>query len=72
MAKAVAYALKLSGYENGIIIARNEAQGRALAQGCSYEWAASTDGVEADYLLNATPSAWRAGRRRGITPSRSR
>nr|WP_295745686.1 shikimate 5-dehydrogenase [uncultured Acidocella sp.] len=65
MAKAVAYALKLSGYENGIIIARNEAQGRALAQACGYEWAASMDGVEAEYLLNATPIGMAGGPEEG-------
>ena len=37
MAKAVASALRDGGYANGVIVARNEAAGRALAQSLGYQ-----------------------------------
>ena len=40
MAKAVASALRDGGYENGLIVARNERAGQALAQSLGYEWQA--------------------------------
>jgi shikimate dehydrogenase len=65
MAKAVAYALFNSGFANGTIIARNEARGRALAKACGYGWAPGPDGVEADFLLNATPIGMAGGPEEG-------
>lgn len=38
MAKAVACALRDSGFGNGLIVARNEAAGRALAEQCGVSW----------------------------------
>lgn len=61
MAKAVAYALHNSGFTNGVIIARNEDRGRALATACGYGWAQAPEGVEADFLLNATPIGMAGG-----------
>ena len=40
MAKAVASALRDGGYANGVIVARNEAAGQALARNLGYEWQA--------------------------------
>ncbi len=61
MAKAVAYALCNAGFKDGVIIARNEAQGRALATACGYGWVPGANGVEADFLLNATPIGMAGG-----------
>ncbi len=40
MAKAVASALRDGGYTNGLIVARNERAGRALAESLGYPWQA--------------------------------
>jgi shikimate dehydrogenase len=61
MAKAVAYALHNSGFREGVIIARNEARGRALAEACGYRWVPGPDGAEADFLLNTTPIGMAGG-----------
>lgn len=61
MAKAVAYALHNAGFTDGVIIARNEAAGRRLAEACGYGWAQGTTGVEADFLVNATPIGMAGG-----------
>ncbi len=55
MAKAVAAALRDSGFATGIIVARNEAAGRALAGLYGYDWAADVDGLSAALLVNVTP-----------------
>jgi shikimate dehydrogenase len=54
MAKAVAAALRDSGFRDGTIVARNEAAGRALADLYGYRWAAEPAG-EAAMLVNVTP-----------------
>ncbi len=55
MAKAVAAALRDRGHRNGTIVARNEARGRSLADIYGFSWAASSDGLAAPLLINATP-----------------
>jgi shikimate dehydrogenase len=57
MAKAVASALRDGGYANGVIVARNEAAGRALAQNLGYEWQADLGDLRPQMLVNVTPSA---------------
>jgi len=61
MAKAVAAALRDSGFTNGTIIARNETSGRALAETLDYEWAASVDDRTAPLLVNVTPIGMAGG-----------
>lgn len=53
MAKAVASAFKDSGFKQGVIVARNESAGVALATACGFWW--SPDPVQADILVNVTP-----------------
>lgn len=55
MAKAVAFALKNKGFKEGIILAKNEVSGSALAQATGYIWKkelSETDKI--DLLINAT------------------
>jgi len=61
MAKAVAFALKGGGFPHGTIVARNEAAGRALAEGCGYRWTAEPDGRPAAMLVNVTPIGMEGG-----------
>lgn len=59
MAKAVACALRDSGFGNGSIVARNEVAGRALAQQCGVDWRPALDGQDAGLLVNVTPLGMR-------------
>lgn len=55
MGKAVASALRDGGYTNGVIVARNEVSGRALAQSLGYEWQAQLGALRPQMLINVTP-----------------
>lgn len=55
MAKAVAAALFNRGQRHGVVVARNEAKGRALAALYGVEWKAAPDDLTAPLLINATP-----------------
>ena len=61
MAKAVASALRDAGFGSGVIVARNEAAGRALAQGVGYGWQPDPSGVQAELLVNVTPIGMAGG-----------
>lgn len=61
MAKAVACALRDLGFTNGVIVGRNEASGRALADLCGFKWQTDMSGIEADLLINATPLGMSGG-----------
>jgi len=61
MAKAVACALKDSGFSQGVIVARNETRGRELAALYGFEWRASLDGLQPGLLINATPTGMAGG-----------
>lgn len=55
MAKAVAFALRDAGFTNGLIVARNEAAGRALASAAGFEWRAELGAERVPLLVNVTP-----------------
>lgn len=55
MAKAVAAALRDSGFTRGMIIARNRDNGRVLADAYGYDWAADVGTLSAPLLINVTP-----------------
>ncbi|KQV21396.1 shikimate dehydrogenase [Pseudomonas sp. Root329] len=55
MAKAVASALRDGGYKNGLIVARNERAGRALADSLGYRWQAELGSERPQMLINVTP-----------------
>ncbi|VVP56407.1 Shikimate dehydrogenase-like protein [Pseudomonas fluorescens] len=61
MAKAVASALRDGGYENGLIVARNERAGQALAQSLGYEWQAELGSRRPQMLVNVTPIGMTGG-----------
>lgn len=61
MAKAVASALRDGGYANGVIVARNERAGRALAQHLGYAWQADMTGLRPQMLINVTPIGMTGG-----------
>ncbi|HCT05900.1 MAG TPA: shikimate 5-dehydrogenase, partial [Pseudomonas sp.] len=61
MAKAVASALRDGGYANGVIVARNEVAGRALAQNLGYEWQAELGELRPQMLINVTPIGMTGG-----------
>ncbi|VVO37551.1 shikimate 5-dehydrogenase [Pseudomonas fluorescens] len=55
MAKAVASALRDGGYRNGLIVARNETAGRALASSLGYQWLPELGAERPQMLINVTP-----------------
>jgi shikimate dehydrogenase len=61
MAKAVASALRDGGYKNGLIVARNEVAGRALASSLGYEWRADLGDQRSQMLINVTPIGMTGG-----------
>ena len=61
MAKAVASALRDGGYGSGLIVARNEATGAALAKNCGYEWQPELGARRPQMLINVTPLGMAGG-----------
>ena len=55
MAKAVVCALKNLDFRDGVIVARNEVAGRALAERYGYAWQAEPKGLQSGLLINVTP-----------------
>jgi shikimate dehydrogenase len=60
MAKAVAAAFRDAGFRSGIVVARNERMGRALAESCGYEWEPALQ-RRRSLLVNATPIGMAGG-----------
>ena len=61
MAKAVAAALRNRGHRSGVIVARNAESGEALAELYGFDWAATTEGLTAPLIINATPVGMAGG-----------
>lgn len=61
MAKAVVAALRAEGFADGVVVARNERTGRALADRYGYPWRAALDGDHPDLVVNATPVGMAVG-----------
>lgn len=59
MAKAVACALRDSGFASGCIVARNGAAGKALAEQCGVPWHEVLGDEPAELLVNVTPLGMR-------------
>ena len=55
MAKAVGCALRDAGFTDGLVVARNEVSGRALAQQLGWEWQPAVADAQAKLLVNVTP-----------------
>lgn len=61
MAKAVVAALRDAGFEHGVVVARNESTGRALAEQYGYPWVADLGTSTPRMLVNATPVGMSGG-----------
>lgn len=61
MAKAVVAALRNRGHRSGVIIARNETTGQALADLYGFDWAEIAEGLTAPLIINATPVGMAGG-----------
>jgi len=61
MAKAVACALRDAGFANGLIVARNEATGPALAHQYGFQWKREPTGEKPELLINVTPVGMAGG-----------
>ncbi|MCU7647531.1 shikimate 5-dehydrogenase [Pseudomonas piscis] len=61
MAKAVASALRDGGFAHGVIVARNEVAGRALASSLGYQWQAELGSLRPQMLVNVTPIGMSGG-----------
>src|SRR5271165_3743382 len=61
MAKAVACALRDAGFANGLIVARNEATGPALAHHYGFQWKRELTGEKPELLINSTPVGMAGG-----------
>jgi shikimate dehydrogenase len=61
MAKATAAAFRDAGFSNVTIIARNERNGRALADLYGFGWAADAGSATADIIVNITPIGMAGG-----------
>jgi shikimate dehydrogenase len=61
MAKAVACALRDAGFSNGLIVARNEATGPALAHQYDLRWKRELTGEKPELLINVTPVGMAGG-----------
>jgi shikimate dehydrogenase len=61
MGKAVVAALRDAGFKNGYIIARNEKNGRELAQEYGYSWKSDVGSLAVDMLINVTPIGMAGG-----------
>lgn len=55
MAKAVAFAMRDAGFTEGLIVARNEQTGRALAAACGMRWQSELGDTRPPLLVNVTP-----------------
>lgn len=60
MAKALAFALRELGFARGVIVARNQTRGSALAQATGYEHRTALD-AKVGLLINATPIGMSGG-----------
>lgn len=61
MAKAVLAALYYNGFRNGVVIARNEGEGRKLASLYNLKYQSTQHTTEAKLLINATPVGMQGG-----------
>ncbi|MFP3335025.1 shikimate 5-dehydrogenase, partial [Pseudomonas sp. SIMBA_064] len=54
-------ALRDGGYANGVIVARNEVAGQALARNLGYQWQADLGSLRPQMLINVTPIGMTGG-----------
>lgn len=61
MAKAVAAALRDGGFTDGVVVARNERTGRALADAYGFGWVTEVGELRPRLVVNATPVGMAGG-----------
>lgn len=61
MAKAVAFALRDAGFRDGVILARNQEKGEALARSCGFRWQGELGNLQPSLLINVTPIGMAGG-----------
>ncbi|WP_019584986.1 shikimate 5-dehydrogenase [Deinococcus apachensis] len=61
MAKAVAFALRDAGFRDGVILARNQEKGEALARSCGLGWQGELGDLQPSLLVNVTPIGMAGG-----------
>jgi shikimate dehydrogenase len=61
MASAVGAAFRDNGFHDGIVVARNETAGPALAERLGYHWRHHVGGAEASIIVNVTPVGMAGG-----------
>jgi shikimate dehydrogenase len=61
MASAVGSAFRDNGFHDGIVVARNEVTGPALAERLGYRWRPHVGGASASILVNVTPMGMAGG-----------
>jgi len=61
MAKAVGSAFRDNGFHDGIVVARNETSGPALAERLGYRWRPHVGGASASIVVNVTPVGMAGG-----------
>jgi shikimate dehydrogenase len=67
MAKAVVAALRDGGFTDGVVVARNEPTGRALAEQYGFAWSAAAE--QTQLVVNATPVGMTGGRDADALPA---
>ncbi len=68
MARAVVAALRDSGFDAGVVVARNEATGRPLAEEYGYPWRPEVGSDRPALVINATPVGMAGGPAAGELP----
>ena len=68
MARAVVAALRDSGFAQGVVVARNEATGRPLAEEYGYRWQSEVGSARPRLVINATPIGMAGGPAAGELP----
>lgn len=68
MASAVGSAFRDNGFHQGVIVARNETAGPALAERLGYHWRSHVGGAEASIIVNVTPVGMAGGVEEHHTP----
>jgi shikimate dehydrogenase len=61
MASAVGSAFRDKGFQHGVVVARNDAAGLALADRLGYHWRSHIGGATASIIVNVTPVGMAGG-----------
>jgi shikimate dehydrogenase len=68
MASAVGSAFRDNGFHHGVVVARNDVSGPALAERLGYHWRPHVGGASASILINVTPVGMAGGPEEHLSP----